>query len=97
MSYGQPCRSTTAGPSAGPASAYPILRTPAVTCFSGPKEAVEPGRSLPPAGAGGAAPLAVDGEVEHAVDRPARTTPAAPEPTILLKLRLSIIRGPFPG
>src|SRR6266550_803739 len=34
MSYGQPCRSNTTGPSVGPASAYPTFRTPASTCFS---------------------------------------------------------------
>src|SRR5688500_1732020 len=38
MSYGQPCRSTTGGPSAGPSSAYPTFRTPASICFSGPND-----------------------------------------------------------
>src|SRR3989442_10472895 len=37
MSYGQPCSRTTGGPPAGPASAYPTLRTPASICFTGPK------------------------------------------------------------
>src|SRR5690242_14354746 len=34
MSYGQPCSSRTTGPSAGPASAYPTLNRPALTCLS---------------------------------------------------------------
>src|SRR5262249_9210552 len=34
MSYGQPCRSTTAGPLLGPSSAYLIFRRPASICFS---------------------------------------------------------------
>src|ERR1700689_1366127 len=33
MSYGQPWRRMTAGPSAGPASAYPTLSRPASICF----------------------------------------------------------------
>src|SRR5438046_10235658 len=33
MSYGQPCSNTTGGPLAGPASAYPTLRTPASICL----------------------------------------------------------------
>src|SRR6267378_8251215 len=33
MSYGQPCSRTTGGPLAGPASAYPTLRTPASICL----------------------------------------------------------------
>src|SRR5262245_1737881 len=36
MSYGHPWRSMTAGPSGGPASAYPTLSTPASICFSAP-------------------------------------------------------------
>src|ERR1700735_4505335 len=51
MSYGQPCRRITAGPLAGPASAYPILRVPASICFSGANEAlVSGGVALPPPG-----------------------------------------------
>src|SRR5438270_4508974 len=38
MSYGQPCSRMTGGPSAGPSSAYPTLRTPASTCLSGAKD-----------------------------------------------------------
>src|SRR5580704_5620143 len=38
MSYGHPCRRRTAGPLAGPASAYPTLRRPASICFNGPNE-----------------------------------------------------------
>src|SRR5215813_5933621 len=34
MSNGQPCSRITGRPSAGPSSAYPILRTPALTCLS---------------------------------------------------------------
>src|SRR6202790_5357131 len=33
----------TAGPSAGPASAYPTLRRPASICFSGPNDVFVPG------------------------------------------------------
>src|SRR6478735_7596848 len=33
----------TTGPSAGPASAYPTLRTPALICFNGPNEVFVPG------------------------------------------------------
>src|SRR5712691_11994156 len=33
----------TAGPSLGPASAYPTFRTPASICFSGPKDVFVPG------------------------------------------------------
>src|SRR3954462_10022341 len=36
MSYGQPCSSTTAGPSPGPASTYPTSSTPAWICLTGP-------------------------------------------------------------
>src|SRR5471030_2244915 len=42
MSYGQPCRRITTGPSAGPASAYPTFRTPALTCFSVPSDVLVP-------------------------------------------------------
>src|SRR5579872_5042110 len=42
MSYGQPCRRMTGRPEAGPASAYPIFRTPASICFTGPKDALSP-------------------------------------------------------
>src|SRR5437016_14677055 len=38
MSYGQPWRRMTGGPPAGPASAYPTLSRPALTCFNGPNE-----------------------------------------------------------
>src|SRR5512132_1316291 len=34
MSYGQPCSRTTAGPPAGPTSAYPTSRTPAAICLT---------------------------------------------------------------
>src|SRR5262249_10346592 len=37
MSYGQPCKRMTGGPSAGPASAYATFKTPASICFSGLK------------------------------------------------------------
>src|SRR5271165_5134193 len=43
MSYGQPCRRSTAGPSAGPASTYPTLRRPASICFSRPNDVFVPG------------------------------------------------------
>src|SRR5580693_4206801 len=43
MSYGQPCRSTTAGPVAGPASAYPIFSRPASICLSEANEVLLPG------------------------------------------------------
>src|SRR6266851_5708284 len=43
MSYGQPWRRTTAGPPAGPASAYPTCSRPASTCFIAPKDAFVPG------------------------------------------------------
>jgi hypothetical protein len=33
----------TAGPFAGPASAYPTFRTPALICFSGPNDVFVPG------------------------------------------------------
>src|SRR5215510_5096147 len=42
MSYGHPCRRMTAGPSGGPASAYPTLRTPASICFSESNELCVP-------------------------------------------------------
>src|SRR5580693_6761514 len=43
MSYGQPRSRTTAGPLAGPASAYPTFRRPALICFSEPNEVFVPG------------------------------------------------------
>src|SRR5580693_2873405 len=43
MSYGHPCSRTTAGPLAGPASAYPTFRRPALICFSEPNEVFVPG------------------------------------------------------
>src|SRR5476649_1222004 len=43
MSYGQPCRSMTTGPSTGPASAYPTFRRPASICLSGANDAFVPG------------------------------------------------------
>src|SRR5437763_13688312 len=36
MSYGQPCSTRIAGPSARPASTYPTSRTPAWICLTGP-------------------------------------------------------------
>src|SRR5580658_1503196 len=42
MSYGQPCRRITPGPLAGPASAYPIFKSPASICFRGPNDALAP-------------------------------------------------------
>src|SRR5262245_15742440 len=36
MSYGQPWRRRTAGPSTGPASTYPTFRTPASICRTTP-------------------------------------------------------------
>src|SRR5580658_7809260 len=42
MSYGQPCRRITAGPLAGPASAYPTLSRPASICLRGPNDALAP-------------------------------------------------------
>src|ERR1700747_1005503 len=38
MSYGQPCSSTTAGPPAGPASAYATFNIPALICLRDPNE-----------------------------------------------------------
>src|SRR6185437_1013736 len=46
MSYGQPWRRTTAGPSAGPASAYPTLRMPASICFIEWNEMLVPGLTV---------------------------------------------------
>src|SRR4030095_915903 len=43
MSWGQRCRRMTTGPLAGPASAYPTLRTPASFCLSGAKDVFVPG------------------------------------------------------
>src|ERR1700677_3130305 len=43
MSYGQPCRRTTAGPFAGPASAYPTFSRPASICFSDANDVFVPG------------------------------------------------------
>src|SRR5260221_13910172 len=43
MSYGQPCRRMTGEPLAGPASAYPTLRTPASICFSELNDVFVPG------------------------------------------------------
>src|SRR2546423_1002232 len=48
MSYGQPWRRMTAGPSAGPASAYPTFRRPASICFSEPKDVGIPSFSVDP-------------------------------------------------
>src|SRR5208282_5819599 len=41
----------TAGPSAGPASAYPTLSRPASICFSGPNDVFVPGLAGPALGA----------------------------------------------
>src|ERR1700722_16849246 len=46
MSYGHPCSSMTTGPLAGPSSAYPMLRTPVMTCFRGPNDVLVPGGGL---------------------------------------------------
>src|ERR1700686_2962280 len=43
MSYGHPCRSTTAGPLPGPASAYPKFSGPASICLNEPNEVRVPG------------------------------------------------------
>src|ERR1700722_804237 len=43
MSYGQPCKRSTVGPLAGPASAYPTLRRPAPICFRGANDVFVPG------------------------------------------------------
>src|SRR3954453_16525991 len=43
MSYGQPGRRITAGPSAGPASASPRFSRPASICFKGPRDVFVPG------------------------------------------------------
>src|SRR5713101_272130 len=43
MSYGQPWRRTTAGPLAGPTSAYPTFSRPASTCLIAPKDVFVPG------------------------------------------------------
>src|SRR5919204_2781484 len=48
MSYGQPWRRMTAGPSAGPASAYPTFRRPASIGFREPKDVGVPGFSVDP-------------------------------------------------
>src|SRR5215467_11531968 len=42
MSYGQPCRRITTGPSDGPASTYPTFSAPASICFRGAKELPPP-------------------------------------------------------
>src|SRR5580698_5076082 len=43
MSYGQPCSSTTGGPSEGPSSAKPTLRSPASICLRDLKDVFVPG------------------------------------------------------
>src|ERR1700678_2600928 len=43
MSYGHPCSRITAGPLAGPASAYPTFSNPALICFSELKDVFVPG------------------------------------------------------
>src|SRR5687768_14848569 len=43
MSYGHPCSRMTAGPPAGPASAYPTSSTPARICLRLPNDLIGPG------------------------------------------------------
>src|SRR5215469_8770400 len=42
MSYGKPCMRITGRPRGSPASAYPTVRTPALICFSEPKDVLVP-------------------------------------------------------
>src|SRR5882757_5411739 len=81
----------TGGPLAGPASAYPMLSTPALICFSGPRDVffpapdgAEPVAAVPAPVAAGPAPVAGAQAATEATEADATVAAKARENALLL-------------
>src|SRR5882757_2299517 len=87
----------TGGPLAGPASAYPMLRTPALICFSGPKDVFPPapvGAVPAPVAAG---PAAGEQAATEATEADATVAAKARENALLLSTTRTVdIHQPCP-